>query len=224
MRSSPSHTGDPCRLLRSTQDGYDQIAAQYATVNAAMPPEVLASARRFLQLVGSRAHLLDLGCGPGRDMAWFESQGATVAGTDLSRRMLDLARPRVRGHLVQMDLGRLGFPSICFHGVWCNASLLHLPKRQAALALSEIGRILVPGGILFLAIQEGTEEAWETSPYGTIERFFARYRQAEMARLLSRSGFTVLETTANRTGSRYWLHFLARAATSTAGRRSDGQS
>jgi ubiquinone/menaquinone biosynthesis C-methylase UbiE len=192
---------------------YDQIAEEFAGVNANMPPELTADAELFLDLVGPGTHVLDLGCGAGRDMAWLENRGTTVVGSDLSVGMLAQARHRARGSLVQADMRRLPFQTGCFQGVWCCAALLHLPKVDAPCALGEVHRVLTPGGALLLAVQEGIEEGWErTTRYGApIERFFARYRTEEMTTLLVESGFAIHDHTAKSAESRHWLNFIATA-------------
>ncbi|MBN1978843.1 MAG: class I SAM-dependent methyltransferase [Anaerolineae bacterium] len=195
------------------QAAYDQIAEGFADVTADMPPELILAAEQFLGITRPGALILDLGCGAGRDMAWFESQGATVVGSDLSAGMLAQARLRARGNLVQADMRRLPFQTGCFRGVWCCAAILHLPKADAPRALAETHRILSPGGALFLAVQEGMGEGWErTTRYGEpIERFFARYRAEEMTALLVEGDFALRDHTANSAGSRHWLNFMTTA-------------
>ncbi len=156
-------------------EAYDQLADDYAVVNAVMPPHLIEFGHRFLSLTGAHARIIDIGCGAGRDMAWLEAQGAVVIGIDLSPGMLAQARSRVRGDLMRMDMRRLDFPTGHFQGAWCMASLLHLPKHEALGVLGEIRRVLVPGGVLHLSLQEGDGEGWETAPYRAerpVERFF----------------------------------------------------
>lgn len=189
---------------------YDAIAVQFEARHGVMPSELRAAAGRFLQQAGAGARVLDLGCGTGRDMAWLETLDASVVGADLSMGMLARAKRRVGGLLVKMDMRTLGFQGDRFQGVWCNAALLHLPKAEALVVLAEIRRVLAPGGTLFLSVQEGMGEGWETGPYGGVERFFARYNQSEMETLLISCGFRVLERTSTGAGERRWLSFLAR--------------
>jgi ubiquinone/menaquinone biosynthesis C-methylase UbiE len=191
------------------QAAYDQIAAQYAEKNAAMPQALSAAGCRLLQLLGPGPRILDAGCGAGRDMAWLERHGATVVGVDVSRRMLALARSVTHGPLLQMDMCSLGLRAGSFAGVWCCASLLHLPKREAPLALAELRRALLPQGVVFLSMQEGTGEGWEQGPYPQVQRFFARYSHEELATLLIQSGFRVIESSATESGRCRWLQFFA---------------
>lgn len=195
---------------------YDRIAPDFAARNAGMPAEysdVLGP--RLLRAAGRLAapapvRVLDVGCGAGRDMAWLEAQGASVVGVDLSAGMLAQARPRARGPLLQMDMRRLAFASGLFHAVWCSASLLHLPKADAPFALAEMRRVLVPGGVLMVALHAGEGEGWEPSAYaGPVERFFARYTLEEAEALLASTGFAVHERGESAAGTRRWLRFLA---------------
>jgi ubiquinone/menaquinone biosynthesis C-methylase UbiE len=188
---------------------YDQIAPEFARRNAAMPPELSVAADHFLRSVGSEARILDLGCGPGRDTSWFQTHGVTVIGADLSAGMLDQARRQVDGPLLQMNMQEPGFCDGSFQGVWCNAALLHIPKCDTPRVLAQIRRVLVSGGRLFLSVQLGTGEGWEKWPYGSVERWFARYNQEEMAGLIVDSGFMLETTTSSPAGLRRWLQFFA---------------
>ena len=78
------------------------------------------------------------------------------------------------------------------------------------MAMRELRRVLVRGGICFLAVQEGTGEGWERRQrFGPVERLFTRYRLQEMAALLRQSGFDPQEQRRTNNGSPVWLQFLA---------------
>jgi ubiquinone/menaquinone biosynthesis C-methylase UbiE len=205
--------------IEITRKTYEQIAPTYAQVSANMSEPLLMFAQKFLELLessfGPNAHILDVGCGPGRDMAWFESRNINVTGVDYTQAMLELARTKVRGSLVQADMRKMPFESHSVDGIWCNASLLHLPKTDSPTALLEFKRILKPNGILFLAVQEGEGEHLETREvYGENQRFFARYSVLEMTRMLEVAGFDVLEHHPHESRDRVWIRFLARAGMS----------
>lgn len=194
-----------------TRATYDQIAPAFAKVNAVMSENVLLAARKFIEIVPQNGPCLDLGCGPGRDIAWFEQQNIAILGADLSTGMLSQARKITARPLAQMDMLHLGFADGSFAGIWCNAALLHLPKAEAPQALKEICRILGNGGILDLAVQEGAGEQFETNPYQASqgERFFARYQEDEMKQMLASNGFIILEIE-KVFSNRAWLRFVAR--------------
>jgi SAM-dependent methyltransferase len=188
---------------------YDQVAAEFARQNAVVPDHFLEVGPRFLAQAGPGATILDLGCGAGRDLAWLSAQGADVVGADLSLGMLIQARRHGVGRLLRLDMRALPFPSGTFGGIWCSASLLHLPKCDALRALTEMHRVAVTGGPLMLTVQEGDSEGWEPAPYGPVERFFARYRSDEIAVRLAEAGFVVTERHVEETPNRRWLRLLA---------------
>jgi len=196
-------------LNERMQEAYDRIAPEYTVRYGEVAPVVADWGMRFLRLLERRARILDVGCGPGQYMAWLEAHDMSVVGMDLSAGMLAQARIKAQGALAQMDMRRMAFPDGSFHGVWCMASLLHLPKAEAPLALREIWRVLAPGGALLLNVQEGEGEGWEDNHFGGVHRFFARYSQGELEGMLSKAGFAVLDRGRNESPLRMWLQFLA---------------
>ncbi len=196
-------------VYKQVQTAYDQIVLDYAQRNHfKMADHLVVLARGLVRHVGRNGHIVELGCGTGRDMAWFELQGSSITGIDLSMGMLKYAREQVRGPLLSMNMRYLGFCNSCFDGAWCCASLLHLPKADAALALQEIRRVLKIGAMLVLSVQEGNGEEWEQSYVPGVKRFFARYQADEMKDILSRSGFSVNNTDSSHGNSRAWLSFV----------------
>ena len=145
-------------------------------------------------------------------MAWFEAQGATVTSIDLSAGMLAVARRTADGPLLMMDMRALAFRSASFDGAWCCASLLHLPKSEAPQALRAIRRVLKPGGMLMLCIQEGAFEGRNGGYVEGVMRFFARYTEEEMKVMLTQSQFTVVTIEKDQVKQRIWLAFVCIAA------------
>ena len=173
-----------------------------------MPDDLLAAAALMAERIGPGGRMLDIGCGPGRDMAWFEPRGMEVTGIDLSPAMLGHARRTVKGPLLLMDMRSLAFRGSQFDGAWWCASLLHLPKADAPAAVREARRVLKPGALLMLSVQEGSGEGWEARLNPDDKRFYARYHTAEMRSLLGGNGFDIQRCDFARGAGRDWLSFL----------------
>jgi ubiquinone/menaquinone biosynthesis C-methylase UbiE len=198
-------------VAKQLRVSYDRLVSAYAARNdAETPARLLPLLNQLRDAVDCSGKILDVGCGTGREMAWFEARDVRVCGIDLSGGMLTYARSRVKGDLLAMDMTALAFRDASFDGVWCCASLLHLPKAQAKRALTEIHRVLKLGGALVLIVQEGTGEGWEESYVPNSSRYFARYSADELAHLVSRHGFDVQEIAAMSGGDRDWLSCVSR--------------
>lgn len=90
--------------------------------------------------------VLEVGCGWGELAEWIaRDTGAEVVATDLSPRMVDLARERVADARVA-DVQRLPFADGEFDVVVAAWMLYHVPDLDRALA--EVVRVLQPGGHL----------------------------------------------------------------------------
>jgi ubiquinone/menaquinone biosynthesis C-methylase UbiE len=94
------------------------------------------------------ARVLEIGCGAGS--LWLENRSRIPAGweitlSDLSAGMLNQARRNLGiSRLAAFDAQALPFPDETFDAVIANHMLYHVPDRSRAL--SELRRVLVPGG------------------------------------------------------------------------------
>jgi SAM-dependent methyltransferase len=190
---------------------YDALAAGFAARWFEM--RLLEDMRRLVARLPPGGRVLDVGCGPGRDVAWLAEQGFAALGVDLSRGMLAEGRARgVPGALIQADMRRLPFRDGTFAGIWACASLLHIPRAQAGATLRELARVVRPGH-LYLSVKQGTGQEWIVPPEGG-RILFTYYTPGELRALLHESGFVVLEQwqSADQAGrSRPWIGAIARA-------------
>jgi ubiquinone/menaquinone biosynthesis methyltransferase len=101
--------------------------------------------------VGAGTKVLDLACGTGDIAFGAASKGARVTGLDITERMLDIAsrKPETSRHGVRFvtgDMTLLPFVESVFDVVTTGYGLRNVPQLPAAL--SEIHRVLAPGGVL----------------------------------------------------------------------------
>jgi SAM-dependent methyltransferase len=94
---------------------------------------------------------LEVGCGEGRVTRDLATRGYDVVGLDLSPALLDAARADdPGGKYVEADAEHLPFADASFELVVAYNSLMGLDAMPKAVA--EIGRVLIPGGVLCACI------------------------------------------------------------------------
>jgi|AntDeeMetagen134_2_1112570.scaffolds.fasta_scaffold01920_6 ubiquinone/menaquinone biosynthesis C-methylase UbiE len=146
--------------------------------------------------------ILDVGCGPGSDVATFADRGYDVTGFDLTASFLADARDRVDAPLVRGDMRSLPFRDRNFDCVWACASLLHVPREDVPGTLREFRRVLDTPGLLVATLKrEGTDR------HADDDRHFERYRSATVRELALEAGFddVAVEESTDR-----WLELRAR--------------
>lgn len=131
--------------------------------------------------------ILDLGCGPGRDLKAFKDLGHEGIGLEGARRFVELAREYSGCEVWQQDFLRLDLPPSHFDGVFANAALFHVPSQELPRVLKELGAALRPAGVLFSSNPRGeNEEGWKGDRYGVF------YDLESWRALVSGAGFTEL--------------------------------
>ena len=112
-------------------------------------------------------HILDLGCGPGRDLKVFNDLGHVAIGLEGAERFVELARKYSGCEVWQQDFLRLQLPGEYFDGIFANASLFHVPSQELPRVLKELRATLKPDGVLFSSNPRGeNEEGWNSERYG----------------------------------------------------------
>lgn len=162
--------------MTQTLDYYNRNAETFfqATAHVDMGP----IHERFIHLVGPSGHILDAGCGSGRDAKSFRRMGYEVSAFDASE---ELAKRASEHAGIQVDV--LSFNAFSesnkFNGIWACASLLHLKKTELPDALVKLWRGLKPGGVLYVSFKLGNGERVHA------DRFFTDLNEQSLHELLN---------------------------------------
>jgi ubiquinone/menaquinone biosynthesis C-methylase UbiE len=168
-----------------TLDFYDKNDQAYAAATLKIKlPGLWESALRHMP---PDAHILDLGCGSGRDIDYFSSRFDHVYGLDRSFNLARFAYQYALKPVVQADLRHLPFQDRSFDVIWSIAALLHLRKSHLRSALQESKRVLRLHGCLFISLKMGQGERIADDG-----RFFAYYSERELRHLLTTVGFKMV--------------------------------
>ena len=152
---------------KTTIGYYDQKAEDFR--NGTIDHDVSQNYDALLEAIeGNSPHtILDLGCGPGRDLYYFSSIGHKAIGLDGSKEFVDMARSYSGCDVYHQDFLKMTLPQNYFDGIFANASLFHVPSQELPRVLLEIFATLKSRGILFCSNPRGNnEEGLNKSRYG----------------------------------------------------------
>lgn len=136
-------------------DYYEQNAEEFFASTVLVDMATLHG--RFLAHIPFGGHILDAGCGSGRDAKAFSNLGFRVTAFDGAPSLARLASEHL-GQTVSVrkfaDIDEVA----CYDGVWACASLLHLPLSAVPDAIDRLWKALKPGGSLYFSFKYGTGE------------------------------------------------------------------
>ncbi|MBL4887331.1 MAG: class I SAM-dependent methyltransferase [Flavobacteriaceae bacterium] len=130
--------------------------------------------------------ILDIGCGPGRDMHHFKSLGHNPVGLDGSKTFCEMATAHTGCPTINESFVNMNLADYKFHGIFANAALFHVPAGELLTVLKKLRNCLLPKGILFTSNPRGNAEGWQGQRYG-------HYLELEPSKAyLDQAGFDVL--------------------------------
>lgn len=134
---------------------YDENAEDYfrRTVDSDMSP----ARRLFASHVQPGGHVLDAGCGSGRDALAFHQMGFAVTVTEAAPKLAALARAHTGLPIDVLRFDQMAWRDH-FDGVWTCGSLLHVPRAELPATVRRLRDALVPGGIFFMSFKYGPFE------------------------------------------------------------------
>ncbi len=148
------------RAAREFWDGsfsaqIDQLAYNLAPVEALVRTVSYHLRARCTPHEVRELRFLEIGCGGGANLIWLAHRGLRVAGVDISRTALDLARrsleragtgDRAIG-LAEASAGAVPFADSTFDGIVEACVFQHLPRTEREAAFAEVHRLLRPSGV-----------------------------------------------------------------------------
>lgn len=175
--------------LRETGAYYDAFA-ESAEERYASNHVLVRVREAFRRAVESHpaASVLDLGCGPGTDLAWFAERypRRRYAGIDVSPRMVELARSKLTARSVRVDRGCAEdvprvFPGEQFDLIYSFFGPLNT-EPDLGRAVTALAQAVAPGGVLILTfvnrayILDALLHVLRGRPRRAVARFTNRWR------------------------------------------------
>ena len=167
--STLKNSADESGLISQRNIGhYDQNATSYD--EGTQGHDVSQNINALLRAIKTKSpfHLLDFGCGPGRDLKALTKLGHLAIGLEGSQQAAQIARMKSGCEVLVQDFFNLSLPDTTFDGVFANASLFHVPNKLLPKVLGNLWTCLKPNGILFSSNPRGNnEESWYGDRFGS---------------------------------------------------------
>ena len=179
---------DLINLARQTIAHYEQNAESFR--EGTRDHDVSQNVDALLRHIPASAPLkiLDVGCGPGRDLRTFKALGHEPVGVDGCEQFVAMARADTGCEVWLQDFLVLDLPEGQFDGVFANAALFHIPHQVLPQALRQLHQTLKPGGVLLSSNPRGDDQAGWTG-----DRYAAYYRLETWCALMQAAGFVEIE-------------------------------
>jgi SAM-dependent methyltransferase len=193
--------------MKETLSYYNQNADAF--IEGTQKADMSEQYRFFSKYLLPDFKILDLGCGSGRDSAYFSSLGYEVTAVDGSEELCKRVKVNYGINALCIKFEELSFVSE-FDAIWACASLLHVKKTDMPNVLAKVSAALKPGGVLYASFKYGNEERVSNG------RFFNDYTENDLDELLTpENQLSLLEywitedVRPDRVGER-WLNFIAK--------------
>ena len=150
--------------MNETLNYYDKNATSFS--ESTLHVDFTETQQVFLNCLPSHAHILDFGCGAGRDTRYFLEQGYKVTAVDGSESLCKIASEYTGTIVKQMMFQDLN-ETEKYDGIWACASILHLKKTELPDALEKMKKALKKQGVIYISFKYGDYEGMRNGRYFT---------------------------------------------------------
>lgn len=172
--------------MTKTIDFYNINAISY--FNSTIGVDMSDAYNRFIKYMKPQGTIIDIGAGSGRDIKYFMKAGFDVQGIDASEELCKLSA-EYTGSIIKCQTVQDWIPHMQYEGVWANASLIHLQKREVEDFINRLSKVLSEEGVLYISLKEGMDEGVDEEG-----RYFNGLTIDDISLLLSRyQNYSIVE-------------------------------
>jgi len=176
----------------TVKSGYNKIAEQYLAERRHDSEDVRLLAD-FMELLAKDALVLDAGCGAGIPVAQKLAERFNVIGVDFSEAQVELAKKNVpNAKFLCQDMTQLMLPENMFDGIVSYYAIIHIPREEHQLLLTNFHKFLKHGGIALLCLgAENLIDDIDENFLGT-RMYWSHFDSETYRDLLKECGFSII--------------------------------
>ena len=142
---------------------YDAKSQEF--IDSTLSLDMSALYAQFEPHLNKDALILDLGCGPGRDLKFFNQKYKAI-GLEPSKALAAFARNYSGAEVIESDIQSFE-TDMKFDGIWACASLLHLKRSELSPVFKKLSQMLKPNGNIYTSFKYGDFEGERNGRYFT---------------------------------------------------------
>lgn len=150
--------------MQNTIQYYDQNTKSF--INETIAVDFTQIQDMFLERLPEKSHILDFGCGSGRDTKYFLDHGYQVTAADGSSEVCRFASEYTGINVKHMLFHELEEVE-AYDGVWACASVLHVRRAEIADIFRKMCRAVKSNGVLYASFKYGEFEGERNGRYFT---------------------------------------------------------
>ena len=164
-------------MINRTLDFYNNNSKTY--IESTLSVDMSHLYNDFLKHIPKGGHILDLGCGSGRDSLEFIKRGYKITAVDGSKELANAASKIIGQQVICSKFEDLKLTET-FHGIWASASLLHVNKNDIVDVIKNVSSNLKPNGVFYMSFKYGENEYIDEKG-----RYFNCYTEETFKEMLS---------------------------------------
>lgn len=167
-------------------NSYERIHQAYFDSTVAIDPSSFLSPLEERLKPGD--HILDVGCGSGRDLRWFHERGYPGTGFEYSPGLARLARKYCGCEIIEGDFTTFDFSMLQVQALLLVGALVHVEHAAFPSVLKHLLTPLISGGHVLLTLKQG--EGVRSHDDG---RVFVLWEDVRLRPIFTRLGLDVVD-------------------------------
>ena len=150
---------------------------------------------KFLRYLNNNSSILDIACGTGELLKYYDNKGFKTTGIDISESMIKITKNKVpNAKIINKSLYNIDEIDEKFDGISATFIFVHIPKEKINEVISKINNRLIKNGIFFTVFTTSQKEGLQKEPLDNNYNYYVvNYSNKEICEILKNNGFEILE-------------------------------
>lgn len=150
----------------------------------------------FLKYLNKNDTVLDIACGTGELLKYYESKDLKTYGIDISKNMIEIAKRKApNSTIITKSVYEINKINKKFDGISSTFTLVHIPKEKINDFINNVRSILNDNGIFFILFTTNLKEGLQKEPLNSNYNYYVvNYSNKEIINILKNNGFEILKS------------------------------